>query len=412
MKFKSSTKGEITLKKGKKIIAILSIIALAIYILTAIYMLIVHPTDTYIVKQGTLSEEDEEIGYIIRNEEVVKGEDYENGIYAIASEGQRVAKGESIFRYYSDSETEIKTKISGLNYEIQELLEKEKNVTSADIKSIEKQIEEKIQNINTITNYQQIIENKKNIDSLITKKINFIGDVTENKDIKKLIKERNTYEEQLKNGSEYQNAPIGGVVSYRVDGFEEKLTTQNFNEINEKYLNDLDLQTGKIILASNESGKVIDNFKCYMAITMNSKNAMQTKVGESVTLRISNSEECKAKIIQINEESGKRTIIFEINQMPEDLINHRKIAVDVMWLDETGLKVPKQALLEENGLYYVTRNKVGVQTKLLVKIVMENDKFALIAPYESEELQELGFSSDEIKKYKKITNYDEIIIRK
>ena len=41
---------------------------------------------------------------------------------------------------------------------------------------------------------------------------------------------------------------------------------------------------------------------------------------------------------------------------------------------------------------------------------MQTDKFAIIEPYESTELQELGLSSDEIKKYKKITNYDEIII--
>ena len=40
----------------------------------------------------------------------------------------------------------------------------------------------------------------------------------------------------------------------------------------------------------------------------------------------------------------------------------------------------------------------------------KTDKFAIIESYESTELQELGLSSDEIKKYKKITNYDEIII--
>ena len=39
--------------------------------------------------------------------------------------------------------------------------------------SIETQIEGKIHNINNLTNYQEIIENKKKIDSLITKKINF-----------------------------------------------------------------------------------------------------------------------------------------------------------------------------------------------------------------------------------------------
>lgn len=398
------------MKKGRKIIAILSAIALLIYVVSAVYLLIVKTAETYIVKQGTIFEEDEAIGYIIRDEEVVRGDDYENGIYAIALEGQRVAVGESIFRYYSDSEKEIKTQISSLNYKIQELLEHEKNPPSADIKSIEKQIEEKIQNINTLTNYQEIIENKTSIDNLISKKINFIGDVTENKEIKTLIKERNSYEEQLKNGSEYQIAPIGGVVSYRVDGLEEKLSPDNFNEITEKYLEDLDLRTGKIVSTSNECGKVIDNFKCYMAITMNSKNAMQAKTGDSVKLRISNNEECEAEIVQINEESGKRTIIFEMDKMTEDLINHRKIAVDVIWWDESGLKVPKQALIQENGLYYVMRNRAGIQTKLLVKVKRQTDKFAIIETYETKELQELGYSSTEIKNYKKITNYDEIII--
>ena len=398
------------MKKSGKVVAILSAIAIIIYVISAVYLLIVHPTNTYVVKQGTLSEEDESIGYIIRDEKVVKGENYQNGIYAIASEGQRVAVNESIFRYYSDSEKEIKTQINGLNYKIQELLEQEKNITSADIKSIEKQIEEKMENINTLNNYQEIEENKKNIDSLITKKINFIGDATENKEIKALINERNSYEEKLKKGAEYQKAPIGGVVSYRVDGLEEKLSVDKFNEITEKYLDELDLRTGKIVSASNESGKVIDNFKCYIAITMNSQKAMEAKVGDKVKLRISNNEEENAEIIQINEESGKRTIIFEMDRITETLISHRKIVVDVIWWNVSGLKVPKQALIQENGKYYVVRNKAGVQTRLLVKVEKQTDKFAIIAPYEDTELKELGYDYNGIRNYKKITNYDEIII--
>lgn len=398
------------MKKSKKIIAILFVIAVVTYIIWAVYLLIVHPTNTYIIRQGTISEEDEAVGYVIRNEKVIKDDKFNNGIYAIVPEGQRVAKGEAIFRYYSDSEKEIKTKISELNYKIQELLEQEKQEPSVDIKSIENQIEEKIKKINTLTNYQEIIEMKKNIDNLISKKINFIGDVTENKEIKSLIRERNKCEEQLKTGSEYQKAIMSGIVSYRVDGLEEKLSLEKLDEITEQYLNSLDIKTGKIISTSNECGKVIDNFKCYIAITMNSESAMKIETGKTVTLRISNGEEYKARIIKINEESGARTIIFEMDNMPEELINHRKIAVDVIWWDKTGLKVPKQALTEENGKYYVTRNKAGVQAKVLVKILEQTDKFAIIEPYSNEELQELGYSSTEIRNYKKITNYDEIII--
>ena len=254
------------MKKGKKIIAIISAIAVLIYVITAVYLLIVHPTDTYVVKLGELSEEDDSVGYIIRDEVVVQEEGNKNGIFAIASEGQRVAVGEAIFRYYSDAEKEIKTKMAGLNYKIQELLEQEKNSPSADIKAIEKQIEEKIKSINKLSNYQEIVENKKNIDNLITKKINFISDVTKNKEIKTLVKERNSYEEQLKSGAEYKKAEMAGVVSYRVDGLESKLSSKNFNEINEKYLNSLDLKTGKIISTSNECGKVIDNFNNFFSV--------------------------------------------------------------------------------------------------------------------------------------------------
>lgn len=397
--------------KGKLILVIVSSLIIIAYIISAVYLLITHPTDTYIISQGTISQEDESVGYIIRDEEVKKSDNYQNGIYAIATEGQKVAINEPIFRYYSDSEKEINSQINDINYKIQELLENDKNKTSADIKAIEKQIENKIEDINTLNNYQEINEYKKNIDTLIGKKINFIGDITENKEIKSLIKERSTLENKFKNNTEYQRAPKSGIVSYRVDGLEESFSPNDFNKINEQYLNSFEINTGQIISASNECGKVIDNFKCYIATTMNSKEAMQAKVNDKVKIKISNEEE-DAKIIQINEESGKRTIIFQINKMTEALINHRKIAIEVIWWDVSGLKVPNQALTEENGLYYVTRNKAGVEAKILVKVKKQTDKYAIIESYKNEELQEMGMSIQDIRNYKKITNYDEVMIKK
>ena len=121
-------------------------------------------------------------------------------------------------------------------------------------------------------------------------------------------------------------------------------------------------------------------------------------------------KENNAKIVQINEEVGKRTIIFQINKMEDEFINHRKIAVDVIWWNESGLKIPNQALIEENGLYYVMRNKAGTQSKILVKIVVQTDKFSIISTYSTKELQEIGYNENEIKNYKKINNYDEIVL--
>ncbi len=67
------------------------------------------------------------------------------------------------------------------------------------------------------------------------------------------------------------------------------------------------MKTGQIISSSSDCGKIIDNFKYYIAITTNSELGNNAKVGDSVTLRLSGTEEeKKADIVQINEGSGKK----------------------------------------------------------------------------------------------------------
>ena len=287
-------------------------------------------------------------------------------------------------------------------------------VLGLDIKVIENQIEEKLNNLNYLSNYQEIRESKDNIEELISKKINYIAELTDNVEIKKYIQQRKEYENQLINGASYKTATMSGVVSYKVDGLEDKLKVNNFSELTDTFLESLDLKTGQIISSSNEYGKVIDNFKCYIAVVINSELAKQAKVGDKVTLRISTTEEDDAEIVQINEGSGNRTIIFELNNMSQNLINYRKIAIDIIWWEKNGYKVPNKAIFTKNfngqDLNYIIRNKNGVQTEILVKIEKQNDKFSIISSYDSSELQELGIDEDYIKNYKKISNYDEIVL--
>lgn len=404
------------MKKSKKIITIILGIIVIIYIIYAICLLIINPTDTYIIKQGEISEEEEGIGYVIREETIIKGDDYKNGIYSIVSEGEKVGKGDSVFRYYSNEEKQTTEKIKELDYQIQEELEKlkkeEKITTSADIKAIENQIETEIVDIKKLNNIQEIAEYKTNIDNLISKKIAFIGSNVENSNVKQLIAQREQYENSLKNGAKYISAPIGGIVSYRVDGLEEQLTEENFSNITEEKLENIEIRTGQIISSSNECGKIIDNFKCYIAVVMDSDKSKEVKLGDKVKIRIAKKQEVDAEVSQINEQSGKRVIIFRLNEITEELINYRKIAIDVIWWKKTGLKVPNQALIEENGLYYIIRNKSGIETKMLIKIEGQTERYSIISSYTLKDLEEIGYNEKEIKNYKKINNYDEILINK
>ena len=399
---------------NKKVVVISGILlVLLIYLIYVIYLLIKQPTNVFTIEEGKLYKEETDIGYVIRNEKVVRGENYKNGMEQIITEGEKAAANENIFRYYSTNEENLKNKIAELDGKIQEAMAKEDtNIPTSDVKTLENQIDQKIENINKITNMSQLEEEKKQIDELVSKKAKIAGETSpQGSYLRSLIDERKGYESELNSGAEYVKAPISGIVSYRVDGLEETLTPDNFSNLSKEYLEGLNLSTGKIVATSNEAGKVIDNFYCYIATITSSEEAKQAKVGDNVKVRLSNNIEVGAEITNvIKEDDGDIILILRLTEQIEELINYRKITFDLIWWDAEGLKVPNKAIVKEGELNYVVRNRAGYLSKILVKVRKEGEKYSIIDSYTTEELRKLGFKDDEIINYKKISLYDEILI--
>ena len=292
---------------NKKVIVIsIVLLILTIYLIYVIYLLIKQPTNVFTIEKGKLYKEETDIGYVIRNEKVVKGENYKNGMEQIITEGEKAAVNENIFRYYSTNEESLKQKISELDIKIQQAMKENTEISnSADMKLLEEQIDTQIKNINKVTNMSKLEEEKKEIDNLVTKKAKIAGEASpQGSYLNQLIEERKQYETELNSGAEYVKAPISGIVSYRVDGLEEVLTPDNFSNLNKEYLESLDLSTGKIVATNNEAGKVIDNFYCYIATITKSEEAKAAKVGDNVKVRLSNNAEVKAEITNITKEDS------------------------------------------------------------------------------------------------------------
>ena len=246
----------------------------------------------------------------------------------------------------------------------------------------------------------------------MTKKAKIAGDLSpKGSYLNQLIEERKNYESQLNSGAEYVKAPISGIVSYKVDGLEDVLTPDNFSSLSKKYLEDLDLKTGKIVATSEECGKVIDNFYCYIALVTSSEEAKQAEVGKKVKVRLSSNTEVEAEITNIvKEENEDILIILKLEKQIEELINYRKISFNLIWWSDSGLKVPNQAIVKIDDLDYVVRNRAGYLSKILVKVTRQGEKYSIVEPYETDELKELGFSNKEIASYKKISLYDEVLL--
>ena len=406
------TEGKKVKNKKKVLVIYIAGVMLLIYLFYIIYLLIKQPTNVFTVENGKLYKEETDIGYVIRNEKVVKGENYKNGMEQIIGEGSRAAVNENIFRYYSTNEENLKQKIADLDVKIQDTMSQEEGVFTSDAKILENQIDDKIQDINKVNDISKLTENKKEIESLVSKKAKIAGEASpQGSYLRKLIEERKKYETELNSGAEYVKAPMSGIVSYRVDGLEETLTPDNFRSLNKEYLESLNLNTGKIVASNEECGKVIDNFECYIATISSSEEAQNAKVGDSVKVRLSNNAEISAEITNlIKDENNEVVIILKVQKQIEELINYRKITFDLIWWSASGLKVPNQAIVQENDLNYVIRNRAGYLSKILVKVKRQGDKYSIVDSYTSEELKKLGLSNSEISTYKKISIYDEILV--
>ena len=394
----------------KKFIMNIIFIIVSLYIIYAVYLIIRTPTDTITVENGTLTAEESSTGYIIRDETIVKGKNYKNGINQIILEGEKAAKNQTIFRYYGKEEAKLQSKIDEVNEKIQKALEKENLFTSSDIKNLDDQIDSKLQDLKTINDVKNLSEYKKQLSEIMLKKATIAGENSKSGSyIKKLIEKREKYEKQLIEGSEYIVAPKSGIVSYRVDGLENVLKTDGFEELNENKLNELDVKTGQIVSSSSEEGKVINNFNIYLATILDSLPAKQAETGKNVLITLASGEEVNATIHYTKvQDNGKVLIIFKINTLTDELRSYRKISFNITWWSFAGIKVPNDAIIEdENHSKYVLRKNSAGTTKCYVKILKTNEKYSIISSYSVEDLTALGI---DISTYKGINVFDTIML--
>lgn len=397
---------------------------LLVYVIYMLVRLIKNPTDTFMVENGKVSMEEDAICYIIKEETILSSENSEgNKIKIIKSEGTKVSGGESVFSYISSYNEEIKTKIEELDAQISESLKNQTDKTSSDIKVLESNIKSEAFEVTELNDIQAIMQNKKNIASNMEKRTKIIGKLSGTK-LENLISTREKYQNQLTSTSETVKTSVSGIVSYRVDGLENVLTIDSIENLNSETLENLNLKTGELPASSDTQAKVINNLKCYLAVTSNSNEAMEAKVGQSAQIRLSDGTEIDVKISNIIEENDKRLIIFEIRNNIDKIINYRKISIDIIWWSKEGLKIPLESIKNEREVQItdgeqpetikvgeITKIRTGYNQIITVKILKENEKYVLIKNLTNSEFIAINSdkNEDEIENQGSIILYDEIL---
>ena len=400
-----------------KLICTIIFIVVTVIIIAMCIEFISRPANEFIVEQDSVSFEETTEGVFVRKESLVKGNNYKNGMVQIISDGKKTAKGEKIFRDYSSGEDEILKEIDSLSKEINEIIEStEIRVLSSDIVSLEESIEDTINKIYELNDTQKIDEYMKKIDEYMDTKTERTGAGSDNAYIKTLAEQKNNLESKLIETSEIMTAPSAGLVSYRIDGTEEILTVNNekdFSYITKDLLNGIDIKSGSIIPINTEQGKIVDSFEAYIAIYMDTERATFAEVGEKVQLRIESTTVVDAELCAINQVEGEenaRILVFKIEDDIERYLEYRRVQIDVIWWEYDGLKVSNSAIIEEDGLSYVLRSRLGIEEKILIKVLRQNESYSIVENYEDEELIELGYSEEDLKDRNHIKLYDRIVV--
>lgn len=395
------------------IVAIVIVSIFALYLGNSVYTWWQKPTNVFLVENGEISLSESTVGYVIRDEQVIPGQTNKNGILQIKTDGQKVANGDTVLRYYSGEEKSIQNEIANIDVQIQEMLENNNNASSSDVKkALEMLAKSELDELYKNNELQKMKEFKQEISTIIAKKAKIIGNLsTDNEALSNLIKQREELEKELNKKSIDLKAIESGIVSYRVDRLEEKLQTDDFSYLNKNFLEQLTLKTGQIIATNEEKVKIINNFEGYIAVILTSNQAKDARIGDKVNLILSNMKEISATISYINvEEDDSRTIVFKITKGIEELIKYRKISLDIEWWSYEGWRIPNSSILTEEGKTYIVRNRAGYLDKILVKTLRQNEDYSIVTRYSAEELKEMGYTAKEINNMPKVSLYDEILI--
>ncbi|AEE91631.1 conserved exported protein of unknown function [Tepidanaerobacter acetatoxydans Re1] len=319
---------------------------------------------TYVVSKGTIDKGFFSDAVIIKNEKVLLSPT--NGkLELLVDSGERVRVGAPVFRVTTDARkkeiylqeiTEIEDKIKSLkdsedtssislnliNKSIEDITQKLKDATDISDSGKAKLLEDELTRLRE-EKQEKIDSNKANIDVL----------QEQLEKLKNVLNESDTV----------VYAPIAGIVSLNIDGFEDLLVADTLGELTYSQLQAVsddssDRDLSAIIKTNQAVVKIIDNFTWYLAL----KLEHQMEEGRSYYIKLldgnDGNEKIKAKLINISEDGSIG--FFLVNTGLDSLLDSRKIKVFVVTGTYTGNIIPSTGLFfneGKEGVYIIEQGK-------------------------------------------------------
>lgn len=154
-----------------------------------------------------------------------------------------------------------------------------------------------------------------------------------------------------------QLTDMRGIVSYRYDGYEDKLNSGNIAELKSSFISKYKEAEGSVSEAASgtvEKGdvlfKMIDNSHWYLVCWMNDEKAATFTAGGSVSLKMDENTQIPMTVESITKQGEENQIIFSCNRTYKDFDRYRLKTCEIVASSYSGVILNSDSIVEKDGV--------------------------------------------------------------
>ena len=312
--------------------------------------------------------------------------------------GDRVSNREILAMLYSETEDEgLKTELSEINKKIAAIQDSNSgsSIFINDTMKMEAELSKYVDEVIDFTcekNLVRLSEYKYKMSMLAEQKAVANGEKESSADdLTKLQARKYELEKRLGRAENVVSANMPGIFIEGKDGFEEKLTMENAEELTPEIIRSTinEVKNGDVITDDEKSYtyKIVDNYSYMVAVNLKKDFIGEMKTGDNVIIRFTDfsSGETQATVTHISEADNKNevTVIVKCDTYVAGLMGKRVVNIDFIKKSVSGYKVAIENIHteEESVGLYIKRG--AVMRFIPINIIYSTEEEAIVSSADS-----------------------------
>lgn len=338
---------------------------------------------------------------LIRTEEVYQAG--RNSYFTTqAKEGEKVKRGLENLSVTKSTNDLIDKKIDAINKRLKDLDYDTSGEESLDQKTMNKKIKALQISINQkrYEDLSQILNSAEDEEDKYYESI-------KNYSIDKLLEMKDELNESKRSEAPAVKVSMSGIVSYFIDGLEDKYTNENFDALSEKDLiedsKSYSLNQGK----SNDNFKILDNFSMNILAFSDDKKLEDVNVNDVVLIEWDlTGTKTYARVLKKEKSGDTYKFLLNIRERISELYKDRFSKMEIIFDEYKTFKLPKSALVDkgsEKGVYIKDIDNT-IRYKRVLLVGSDRDNIYVMRTDDN------GLMKYKKLKFKSIKYYDEVVV--